>query len=107
MPKRSLEDVVDRLAKVLLKAEGPLSTREVARRAGVDWKAAQKFLNLQSKFSKAGTLERARRGASVLWRLRPGRPRGTPEMSDRLELVFDTFDFIYGIRDAARQQRAV
>ncbi len=73
MPKRNIEDVVHRLVKALVDAEGPMSTRQVAKRSGVDWKAAQKYLGLLNELSNAGVLIESRRGRSKMWLLRKRR----------------------------------
>lgn len=71
MPKRSTGDVLGRLLRPLLSAKEPLSTREVARQAGVDWKTAEKFLSYFHELSGAGGLVRLRRPQLTLWRLVP------------------------------------
>ncbi|MEM3402299.1 MAG: FaeA/PapI family transcriptional regulator [Candidatus Hadarchaeales archaeon] len=107
MPRRSLEVVVERLTRTLLSAERPLTTREIAKRAGVDWKTARKLLNLMSRLSKVGVISSTRKGMSMVWKLEKSNSAGDLEMSDRLKFVFETFDTLYSIRDAARKQEVV
>lgn len=71
MSKRSVDDVLDRLLRALLSATEPLSTREVARRSGVEWRTAEKFLSRFHEFSGAGSLVRIREPKLTLWRLEP------------------------------------
>lgn len=81
MPKRSGTAVLGDMLKVLSEADYPLSTREIASRAGVDWATAKKYLSLVHKFSEVGRLMRAREGRATVWRVKK-RP-STAEMFDR------------------------
>ena len=81
MSKRSGIAVLSDLLRVLLESNRPLSTREVALKAGVDWAAARKYLTLIHKFSEAGQLLRAEERRAALWRLKK-RP-STAEMLER------------------------
>jgi hypothetical protein len=69
MSKRGVQDVVDRLLQALISADGPLSTYEVAKRSGVEWRTAERFLSLFSRFSEAGKLTRIKGVRATSWRL--------------------------------------
>jgi len=70
MGKRSNEAVLKALLEVLSGADRPLSTREIARRAGVDWATAEKHLSFIHKwFLAARGLTRFDRPNLTLWRL--------------------------------------
>jgi len=81
MPKRSSTAVLGGLLKTLFESDRPLSTRELALKAGVDWATARKYLTLIHKFSEMGRLVRAEEGGAVLWKLEK-RP-STWEMLER------------------------
>jgi hypothetical protein len=44
-----------------------MSTREIAKRAGIDWRTARKLLHLFYDFSMITPLLKSRRGASIVW----------------------------------------
>jgi hypothetical protein len=70
MGKRSTEAVLKALLEVLSGADHPLSTREIARRARVDWATAEKHLSFIHKwFSVARGMTRFDRPNLTLWRL--------------------------------------
>jgi len=81
MPKRSSTAVLSGLSKTLFKSDRPLSTRELALKAGVDWATARKYLTLIHEFSGVGRIVRAEKGGVVLWKLEK-RP-STGEMLER------------------------
>lgn len=81
MSKRSGTAVLGDLLRVLLGSDRPLSTREIALKAGVDWATAKKYLATFHKLSKAGLLVRKDDRGAVMWVLKK-RP-GTAEMLER------------------------
>jgi hypothetical protein len=111
MPKRSLDDVMERLIGALLTSNTPLSTREIARRAGVDWRTARKFLNILSGFSKVGTLTSTRKGPVVVWKLEntgiDARARITRETPINLRRFTEWTEAVLSFREAVEKGEKV
>ena len=100
MPKRSFDEVIDRLMNTLKAMKSPLSTREIARRASVDWRTARKFLNLLNDFSRVGAITKLRQGSSVLWELKRKEFTTTPE---NLRKFTEWTEAILSFRDAFKE----
>jgi hypothetical protein len=73
MPKRSTRDIVDRLLQTMTAADGSISTREVAKRSGVEWKTAARFLSYFSRVTEAGRLTKKTERGVTLWSLDAGK----------------------------------
>jgi hypothetical protein len=87
MPKRDVVSVLEDITDALSSSEEPLTTSEIARLKGLDWKTTEKYLRALSNLEAHGRITLVKAGTNVkLWGLERRGLASRPE-EEQLRIV--------------------